>query len=182
LAIHLAQKGANLHLDDSNNSVLFKFFKNSNIEMMKVFYENDLIKFNEIPIEVLEEFKKNLLVEKEINPIVESFMSFINDMQIKEKEIAIEKKITDISLSGQKILVNTNPSQTHVNALSSYKIKSDKSDEEYLININERTCTCKSFYYSREYPQNCKHLIKVEQSESAMENENNNIIMAESEY
>ena len=111
LAIHLAQKGANLHLDNAENSVLFKFFKNNNIEMLIAFYEKDLIKFNEIPREVLEEFKQNLLVEKEQNPIVQIFLGYINEMQIKEKEIITNEKPTDDTLSVERKKASTHPTQ-----------------------------------------------------------------------
>jgi hypothetical protein len=118
LAILLAQKGANLHLDNAENSVLFKFFKNNNIEMLIAFYEKDLIKFNEIPSEVLEEFKQNLLVEKESNPIVEAFLGYINEMQIKEKEIIIKEKPSDILSSVEGKKVSTHPTKQLATSLN----------------------------------------------------------------
>ncbi len=118
LAIHLAQKGANLHLDNAENSVLFKFFKNNNIEMLIAFYEKDLIKFNEIPREVLEEFKQNLLVEKEQNPIVQIFLGYINEMQIKEKEIITNEKPSDDTLSVERKKASTHPTQQIATSLT----------------------------------------------------------------
>ena len=121
LAILLAQKGANLHLDNAENSVLFKFFKNNNIEMLIAFYEKDLIKFNEIPREVLEEFKQNLLVEKESNPIVQIFLGYINEMQIKEKEIITKEKPSVVRLSFEREEASTHPTQQIATSLTNGK-------------------------------------------------------------
>jgi hypothetical protein len=85
--------------------------------MLKAFYEKDLIKFNEIPSEVLEEFKKDLLVEKESNPIVEIFLGYINEMQIKEKKI-ITKEKTSESLSVEEKKVSTHPTKLLATSLN----------------------------------------------------------------
>ncbi len=41
-----------------------------------------------------------------------------------------------------------------------YKIKSETSKEVYTINLNDNSCTCNGFIYSKYSPPICKHIIK----------------------
>lgn len=48
----------------------------------------------------------------------------------------------------------TGPGQFHV------KSKKKESEDTYLVDTQNLTCTCKSWYYSKE-PKNCVHLKSV---------------------
>ncbi len=95
-ALELAKKGANLHLNNIQETVLVKFFKNGNFEMMKSFYEEGLIKFTEISEDALQNFKllcasntSPFLTQE--NPLAKEFLNFINEKKVEEDQKKIEE-------------------------------------------------------------------------------------------
>lgn len=54
-----------------------------------------------------------------------------------------------------------------------YKIKSDNSKDIYIVDAQNKTCTCKGFLYSVYSPPICKHIIKFNPIQKSYRIENN---------